>query len=709
MRKPKDILADVEVVDVLRTDTKYRFSLQSKKNEMVSATLNLTAQRLHQFYEEWRLQIVQFLLVERRPFYLTELGSFIPRPRFVPKTTSLKEILVNDPLHRFFISGSMNQLKVAFNKKQGVGQSLAVFRPLVQQTASEKELELAALMQLFQEAKEGDEDDHDHEHLTVHIHKPVCSETAAEAIELAEGGWTTLGNDKNPAVVHTSTAAAKILSMLKGNLESSPPKSNWKASNELEVRMSGKAKGSGEGRNGDTGGPLNVQVGGGEGQGTGRGSIGQGQGQGKGSIVQGQGRGKGTIVQGRNIGQGQGKGSSGQGQGNIGQGKGKGSMGHREGKGTMGQGQGQGQGSVVQGQGQGKRNGTNGQEPGQGTIGQGKAGGAGSEYAGAAQSPAAGRSGLLHAKDFQGKESSNSASSPSAKIGSLGVLPLDEFVDSRNDEYSPSFTYRGREHEKDYRANCNQGNVREMPIFHDHDRARMNGGVEIGDVREGIADLWSTNSWDPSQLLHSKLAGEDNALYELRYGSSAYEGLLPKGMLADGAWTPNSAAYNFLDSSGQYPATTSSSSSMVLQLDEHDLRSEARGDLALDGQGLLTPPPPHYSPMVAPFPSSHDPLFGVSLSQIPSPPLLPAVEVEERLSPDGIWLSDWLPVVLHGFPAPLVQSLCEGLREDGLISVSDLLIAQSMNQLSFEYLRTLGFKVGHFNRIVANLQKFTKK
>jgi len=72
-----------------------------------------------------------------------------------------------------------------------------------------------------------------------------------------------------------------------------------------------------------------------------------------------------------------------------------------------------------------------------------------------------------------------------------------------------------------------------------------------------------------------------------------------------------------------------------------------------------------------------------------------------------VWLKDWLPGVLDGFPSSLIDSFIQALQEDGFISVNDLIIAQSMDQLTFEYLRSMGFKMGHFNRLITSLKGIT--
>ena len=68
-------------------------------------------------------------------------------------------------------------------------------------------------------------------------------------------------------------------------------------------------------------------------------------------------------------------------------------------------------------------------------------------------------------------------------------------------------------------------------------------------------------------------------------------------------------------------------------------------------------------------------------------------------------LDSWLPLVLSGFPVELVTSFVERLREEGFLSVHDLVLARSLGQLTEEFLGGLGFKVGHCNRVFASLPK----
>jgi hypothetical protein len=94
----------------------------------------------------------------------------------------------------------------------------------------------------------------------------------------------------------------------------------------------------------------------------------------------------------------------------------------------------------------------------------------------------------------------------------------------------------------------------------------------------------------------------------------------------------------------------------------------------------------------------------------------------------SMFLAEWLPEVLEGFPPPLISSFCEKLGEEGFIrfvffayiiivhigpfidyfflfcSAQDLLDAQALNQLTADFLKeACGFKLGHYNRLMKGL------
>lgn len=68
-------------------------------------------------------------------------------------------------------------------------------------------------------------------------------------------------------------------------------------------------------------------------------------------------------------------------------------------------------------------------------------------------------------------------------------------------------------------------------------------------------------------------------------------------------------------------------------------------------------------------------------------------------------LDIWLPEVYCGFPPELVRSFVKQFSEEGYICANDLIVANSLNELSFEYLKEEfeGFKKGHFNRLMSSL------
>lgn len=69
-------------------------------------------------------------------------------------------------------------------------------------------------------------------------------------------------------------------------------------------------------------------------------------------------------------------------------------------------------------------------------------------------------------------------------------------------------------------------------------------------------------------------------------------------------------------------------------------------------------------------------------------------------------LNEWLPHVLVGFPQEWIQSSCDKFIDEGFIVVNDLIIAKQLQQLTYEYLQhTIGFKMGHCNRLMMELDK----
>jgi len=71
-------------------------------------------------------------------------------------------------------------------------------------------------------------------------------------------------------------------------------------------------------------------------------------------------------------------------------------------------------------------------------------------------------------------------------------------------------------------------------------------------------------------------------------------------------------------------------------------------------------------------------------------------------------LNDWIPSIYQqGFPHDLVHSLVSALQNEGFVSVQDLLDAQNASQLDATYLKELGFKMGHSNRLLKALKDFS--
>ena len=100
----------------------------------------------------------------------------------------------------------------------------------------------------------------------------------------------------------------------------------------------------------------------------------------------------------------------------------------------------------------------------------------------------------------------------------------------------------------------------------------------------------------------------------------------------------------------------------------------------------------------------YSPTAGASSTQSASGVYIPA---RPRPNPEAVLirtkLTEWLPTVLLDFPEDLVQSFVKRFNGEGFASVRDLVVARSLGQLSPDYLAQLGLKMGHCNRIFAQL------
>eukprot|EP01038_Epipyxis_sp_PR26KG_P015104 gene15104-20322_t len=69
-------------------------------------------------------------------------------------------------------------------------------------------------------------------------------------------------------------------------------------------------------------------------------------------------------------------------------------------------------------------------------------------------------------------------------------------------------------------------------------------------------------------------------------------------------------------------------------------------------------------------------------------------------------LMEWFNIVYHGFNNDLIRSFVDKLNDEGFLTIEDLLIAQSLGQLNFDFFKeSIGFKIGHFNRLITYLGK----
>lgn len=86
----------------------------------------------------------------------------------------------------------------------------------------------------------------------------------------------------------------------------------------------------------------------------------------------------------------------------------------------------------------------------------------------------------------------------------------------------------------------------------------------------------------------------------------------------------------------------------------------------------------------------------------PLPVPLPEASATDLQSADFFHL--WFHTAFTGFPTPLVESFLEKFAEQGFVTLHDLYLAKSLDQLSFDYLKNeIGFKMGHYNRLFAAL------
>lgn len=106
---------------------------------------------------------------------------------------------------------------------------------------------------------------------------------------------------------------------------------------------------------------------------------------------------------------------------------------------------------------------------------------------------------------------------------------------------------------------------------------------------------------------------------------------------------------------------------------------------------------------MAPLPPS---ISAVAATLIGQPSLKTDAVVVDEDALKKIWLKDWLPVTLEGFPSALIESFTSNLCDEGFVSVCDLVLAKKQDQLTSDYCKYLGFKLGHYNRLNAGLAKY---
>lgn len=66
-------------------------------------------------------------------------------------------------------------------------------------------------------------------------------------------------------------------------------------------------------------------------------------------------------------------------------------------------------------------------------------------------------------------------------------------------------------------------------------------------------------------------------------------------------------------------------------------------------------------------------------------------------------IASWLPEAFDGFPPSLVNTFVIALNDEGFVTVDDLIVAHESDLLGADYLSTLGFKRGHYSRLIKGL------
>lgn len=92
-----------------------------------------------------------------------------------------------------------------------------------------------------------------------------------------------------------------------------------------------------------------------------------------------------------------------------------------------------------------------------------------------------------------------------------------------------------------------------------------------------------------------------------------------------------------------------------------------------------------------------------SLSDMLSPRFISPRDI--MLSPRDQLITSWLPQIFYGYEEQQVASFIKSLQiEGGFVTVQDLIDAQTNNQLTFDFLSKLNFKIGHCNRLYSGLK-----
>jgi hypothetical protein len=104
--RPSKLPTSVKLIDVLKSDEQNRFNVSGEGNSIrAKFNFNLNEGQIAAYVEQWREQISRFLSTQSTTVGLSDIGSHVQRPFCLQNSFKLLDILQNDPLDRFAVSG----------------------------------------------------------------------------------------------------------------------------------------------------------------------------------------------------------------------------------------------------------------------------------------------------------------------------------------------------------------------------------------------------------------------------------------------------------------------------------------------------------------------------------------------------------------------------------------------------------------------------